>query len=354
VPDGVSLLQDPRFRGDDARSEQGLRDPRFHEDDVVNDSDSGVVVLVSQPVYTSSFPIEIVMSVILQVSNLVKRFGSLTAVNDVSFEIRQGSCFGLLGPNGAGKTTTIEMMEGIKAPDAGSILYQGQPLGERFRNEAGIMFQTTALQEHITVAEIMLQFSRFYPHTADLGELADKFALHEFLNQDTRKLSGGQKQRLLLAMAQINRPKILFLDEPTTGLDPQSRRNLWQQVSTIKQQGATVLLTTHYMEEAYELCDEIAIMDHGRIIAHDAPDALLAAHFDDVVVQLHAADIPREIGEREFQATYRDDSAHIVTGDVNKTIERLLHLDIPLDRLRIRARDLEDLFLELTGKELRA
>jgi ABC-type glutathione transport system ATPase component len=173
VPDGVSLLQDPRFRGDDARSEQGLRDPRFHEDDVVNDSDSGVVVLVSQPVYTSSFPIEIVMSVILQVSNLVKRFGSLTAVNDVSFEIRQGSCFGLLGPNGAGKTTTIEMMEGIKAPDAGSILYQGQPLGERFRNEAGIMFQTTALQEHITVGEIMLQFSRFYPHTADLDELAD-------------------------------------------------------------------------------------------------------------------------------------------------------------------------------------
>jgi ABC-2 type transport system ATP-binding protein len=324
VPDGVSLLQDPRFRGDDARSEQGLRDPRFHEDDVVNDSDSGVVVLVSQPVYTSSFPIEIVMSVILQVSNLVKRFGSLTAVNDVSFEIRQGSCFGLLGPNGAGKTTTIEMMEGIKAPDAGSILYQGQPLGERFRNEAGIMFQTTALQEHITVAEIMLQFSRFYPHTADLGELADKFALHEFLNQDTRKLSGGQKQRLLLAMAQINRPKILFLDEPTTGLDPQSRRNLWQQVS------------------------------HGRIIAHDAPDALLAAHFDDVVVQLHAADIPREIGEREFQATYRDDSAHILTGDVNKTIEQLLRLQIPLNRLRIRARDLEDLFLELTGKELRA
>jgi len=294
------------------------------------------------------------MPVILQVFHLVKRFGSLTAVNDVSFEIQEGSCFGLLGPNGAGKTTTIEMMEGIKIPDAGEILYQGAELGQQFRNEAGIMFQTTALQEFITVREIMVQFSRFYPHTSSIDELADRYELHEFLNQDTRKLSGGQKQRLLLAMALINKPRILFLDEPTTGLDPQSRRNLWKQVQEVKERGATILLTTHYMEEAYELCDEIAIMDHGRIIAHDAPDTLLAAHFDDVVVQIHAADIPCEIGEREFDAIYRNGNAHIVTGDVNKTVERLLHLDIPLDRLRIRARDLEDLFLELTGKELRA
>jgi len=294
------------------------------------------------------------MSVILQVSSLVKRFGQLTAVNDVSFEIREGSCFGLLGPNGAGKTTTIEMMEGIKIPDGGTIRYQGKPLGLKFRNEAGIMFQTTALQEFITVREIMVQFSRFYPDTTSIDELADRYVLHDFLNQDTRKLSGGQKQRLLLAMALINQPKILFLDEPTTGLDPQSRRNLWRQVQAVREQGATVLLTTHYMEEAYELCDEIAIMDHGRIIAHDAPDALLAAHFDDVVVQIHAADIPRDIGEPEFRAIYRNDNAHIVTGDVNRTIEHLLRLNIPLNRLRIRARDLEDLFLELTGKELRA
>ena len=294
------------------------------------------------------------MSVILQVSSLVKRFGSLTAVNDISFEIREGTCFGLLGPNGAGKTTTIEMLEGIKMPDAGQILYRGAELGPDFRNQAGIMFQTTALQEFITVREIMLQFSRFYPDTHSIDELADRYQLREFLHQDTRRLSGGQKQRLLLAMALINKPKVLFLDEPTTGLDPQSRRNLWREVQTVKEQGATVLLTTHYMEEAYELCDEIAIMDHGRIIAHDAPDALLAAHFDDVVVQLHEADIPRELGEKEFDAVYRNDSAHIVTGDVNRTIEQLLARDIPLDRLRIRARDLEDLFLELTGKELRA
>jgi ABC-2 type transport system ATP-binding protein len=294
------------------------------------------------------------MSIILQVSELVKRFGSLTAVDGVNFEIREGSCFGLLGPNGAGKTTTIEMMEGIMQPDSGSVRYRGELLGEEFRNEAGIMFQTTALQEFITVREVMRQFSRFYPHSANIDDLADRYALHEFLDQDTRKLSGGQKQRLLLAMALINQPKILFLDEPTTGLDPQSRRNLWSQVQQVREQGATILLTTHYMEEAYELCDEIAIMDHGRVIAQDAPDALLAAHFDDVVVQLHADDIARDIGEREFSAVFRNDSAHIVTSDVNKTIERLLDLDIPLHRLRIRSRDLEDLFLELTGKELRA
>lgn len=294
------------------------------------------------------------MAVILQVSNLVKRFGQLTAVNDVSFEIHRGSCFGLLGPNGAGKTTTIELMEGIKTPDSGRILYQGEPLGQKFRNEAGIMFQTTALQDFVTVREMLVLFSRFYPVTADIDDLVERYALGEFLHQDTRKLSGGQKQRLLLAIALINQPKILFLDEPTTGLDPQSRRNLWEEVRLVKKQGATILLTTHYMEEAYELCDEIAIMDHGRMIAHDAPDTLLAKHFDDVVIQLDENDLPRELGEVEFMATYREGNAHILTGDVNKTVEGLLARNIPLDRLRIRARDLEDLFLELTGKELRA
>jgi ABC-2 type transport system ATP-binding protein len=294
------------------------------------------------------------MSIILQVTNLVKNFAGLTAVNDVSFEIQRGTCFGLLGPNGAGKTTTIELMEGIKTPDSGSILYNGEPLGPQFRDEAGIMFQNTALQEFVTVREMLVQYSRFYPNTADIDKLVEQYSLEEFLHQDTRKLSGGQKQRLLLAMALINLPKILFLDEPTTGLDPQSRRNLWEQVRQVKAEGTTILLTTHYMEEAYELCDEIAIMDHGRIIAHDAPDALLAKHFDDVVVQINEQDIPRQLGEAEFSATYRNGNAHILTADVNKTVEKLLSFEIPLNRLRIRARDLEDLFLELTGKELRA
>lgn len=294
------------------------------------------------------------MSAILQVSSLVKRFGDLTAVNDVSFDIRKGTCFGLLGPNGAGKTTTIELMEGIKTPDEGKILYQGEPLGAQFRNEAGIMFQNTALQEFVTVREMLVQYSRFYPRTADIDQLVDEYSLGAFQHQDTRRISGGQKQRLLLAMALINLPKILFLDEPTTGLDPQSRRNLWERVRQVKAEGTTILLTTHYMEEAYELCDEIAIMDHGRIIAHGAPDVLLARHFDDVVVQIDEKDMPQQVGGPEFDATYRNGNAHIVTDDVNRTIEKLLSLEIPLDRLRIRARNLEDLFLELTGKELRA
>jgi len=201
---------------------------------------------------------------------------------------------------------------------------------------------------------MLLQFSRFYPRAADIDQLVEQYSLQDFLHQDTHKLSGGQKQRLLLAIAVINQPRILFLDEPTTGLDPQSRRNLWEQVRQVRAQGATILLTTHYMEEAYELCDQIAIMDRGRVIAHDAPDALLAKHFNEVVLQLHENDFPRNLGEKEFGATYRKNCAHILTSDVNKSIERLLDLNVPLDHLRIRARDLEDLFLELTGKELRA
>lgn len=294
------------------------------------------------------------MSIILQVSHLVKKFGDLTAVNDVSFNIHAGSCVGLLGPNGAGKTTTIELLEGIKTPTSGNITYNGKPLGQQFRNEAGIMFQNTALQEFVTVKEMLIQFSRFYPKTANIEQLVKDYALGEFLHQDTRKLSGGQKQRVLLAIALINHPKILFLDEPTTGLDPQSRHNLWEQVRRVKDNGATILLTTHYMEEAYELCDEIAIMDHGEIIAHDAPDALLALHFNDVVVQLREQDILPMIGEEVFGATYRNGSAHIVTSDVNSTVKKLLQLKVPLEHLRIRARDLEDLFLELTGKALRS
>ena len=293
------------------------------------------------------------MSNIVTVTKLFNSFGTIVCVDDVCFGIKPGSCVGLLGPNCEGKTTTIELMEGIKTPTEGSICYNGEPLGLQFRNEAGIMFQNTALQEFVTVREMLVQFSRFYPKTADIDELVEQYALKEFLHRDTRQLSGGQKQRLLLAIALINRPKILFLDEPTTGLDPQSRRNLWEQVRRVKDNGATILLTTHYMEEAYELCDEIAIMDHGKVIAHDAPDVLLAQHFNDVVIQLREQDIPSEIGEVAFGATYRNDSAHIVTSDVNKTIEQLLQLKVPLQHLRVRARNLEDLFLELTGKELR-
>ncbi|MEM7208568.1 MAG: ABC transporter ATP-binding protein [Pseudomonadota bacterium] len=290
---------------------------------------------------------------LIEVKDLKKRFGDVVAVDGVGFSMHAGQCFGLLGPNGAGKTTTIEMMEGIKLPDSGEVLYRGQPLGHDFRAEAGIMFQTTALPEFITVRELLVQFSRFYPHTTAIETLVENYALEEFLDQDSRKLSGGQKQRLLLAVAMINQPRVLFLDEPTTGLDPQSRRNLWEQMRQVKAAGTTILLTTHYMEEAYELCDEIAIMDHGKIIAQGEPDALLKKHFNDVVVQLPSDDVPLECDLESIAAVRRGDAVHIVTGDVNHSIEQLLAMDVPLDHLRIRARDLEDLFLELTGRGLR-
>ena len=293
------------------------------------------------------------MTALLQANNLVKHYRGVKAVDGISFNIEQGSCFGLLGPNGAGKTTTVEMLEGINPPTSGEILYQGKPLGRRFRDEAGIMFQTTALQDYITVRETLQMFRQMYPRTAPLQELIDSCSLEEFLDRDTRKLSGGQRQRLLLAIALVNDPEAIFLDEPTTGLDPQARRNFWELVETIKADGKTIILTTHYMEEAYELCDEIIIMDHGKIIAQGTPARLLAKHFGDVVLQLPREDFSSNHDQLSVTTLDRGDSVEILSSDVNETIHQLVALKIPLARLQIRQRTLEDLFLELTGKELR-
>jgi ABC-2 type transport system ATP-binding protein len=293
------------------------------------------------------------MSALIEVDNLVKHYQGVRAVDGISFTIARGTCFGLLGPNGAGKTTTVEMLEGIKEPTAGSIRYKGEPLGPQFRREAGIMFQSTALQEFITVRETLHMFSRLYDRSVPLQALIDSCALHSFLDRDTRKLSGGQRQRLLLAIALVNDPDVVFLDEPTTGLDPQARRMLWELVRSIKARGKTVLLTTHYMEEAYELCDEIIIMDQGRIIAQGSPDDLLARHFHDVVLQLPRDDYAAAVVPLDLKALDCGDSVEILTSAVSETVQQLLAAGVSLDRLRIRARTLDDLFLELTGKELR-
>ncbi|MCF6353836.1 MAG: ABC transporter ATP-binding protein [Candidatus Polarisedimenticolaceae bacterium] len=287
----------------------------------------------------------------LQVDNLIRHYQGVKAVDGISFAIERGRCFGLLGPNGAGKTTTVEMLEGINEPTSGSILYQGRPLGRRFRDEAGIMFQTTALQDYITVRETLEMFQQIYPRTTPLQELIESCSLEEFLDRDTRKLSGGQRQRMLLAIALVNDPEVIFLDEPTTGLDPQARRNFWELVQSIKQRGKTIVLTTHYMEEAYRLCDDIIIMDHGRIIAQGTPDALLAKHFAEVVLQLPATDFPASYPELEMQMS--GDLVEILSSDLNSTINRLTEQGVSLAGLRIRQRTLEDLFLALTGRELR-
>ncbi|HXH02264.1 MAG TPA: ABC transporter ATP-binding protein [Candidatus Competibacteraceae bacterium] len=290
---------------------------------------------------------------LLEARELRKRFpNGVAAVDGVSFRIPHGRCFGLLGPNGAGKTTTVEMLEGIVTPSGGTVLYQGEPLGPRFREEAGIMFQSTALQDFMTAREALEMFGSFYPRRLPVAELATRCALGEFLDREARRLSGGQRQRLLLAIALVNDPAVLFLDEPTTGLDPQARHNFWHLVRDIKAAGRTIILTTHYMDEAYQLCDEVAIMDHGRIIAQDTPQALLAAHFDEVILQLPRADLPDEI-ELPWPRLRHDGIVEILTRDLDGCLQTLLHQGVKLARLRIRERTLEDLFLQLTGKELR-
>ncbi len=293
------------------------------------------------------------MAALLQATDLVKHFGDVVAVDGVSFGLEAGTCFGLLGPNGAGKTTTIEMLEGITTVDGGEIHYHGKPVGTDFCNDAGIMFQSTALQDYMTVREALVMFGSLYPRTTPIAELIDTCALGEFLDRDSRKLSGGQRQRLLLAIALVNDPQVVFLDEPTTGLDPQARRNLWALVKRIRAQGKTILLTTHYMEEAYELCDEIAIMDHGKIITRGSPKTLLAEHFDEVVLQLPLSDIPGDPAQLPLPVTLHDDTAEILSRDINATVRTLLDNNVSLAGLQIRPRTLEDLFLALTGEELR-
>ena len=275
------------------------------------------------------------MSVVLEAKGLVKRYpkAAANAVDGLSLAVREGTCFGLLGPNGAGKTTTVEMLEGILKPDAGQILYRGAPIGAEFRERTGIQFQDTALQDHLTVRELLNLFGALYPRRLSEAELTKLCDLSELLGRDPEKLSGGQRQRALLALALVNDPDIVFLDEPTTGLDPQARRNFWDLARSIKARGKTILLTTHYMEEAYALCDEVAIVDRGRIIAQGSPDSLLKTHFDGVVIELEGTEI--------------------MTNDVEKTLDGLRAEGRSLAHLRVRPRTLEDLFLALTGRELR-
>lgn len=290
---------------------------------------------------------------LLQIKSLVKHYPSVKAVNGIDITLKTGICFGLLGPNGAGKTTTVEILEGINQATSGVILYKGRPLGDQFRKEAGIMFQSTALQDYITVRETLQMFADFYPRQADLDELIKRCNLSQFLDQDNRQLSGGQRQRLLLAIALVNDPDIIFLDEPTTGLDPQARQNFWDLINGIKAEGKTIVLTTHYMDEAYTLCDEIAIMDHGKIIAQGAPKALLAAHFNNVVLRLPEIEISN-LDALPFTINKKNGHVEITTSDVNKVVSTLIKNNISLAQLQIRSRTLDDLFLELTGKELRA
>ncbi|HTG00585.1 MAG TPA: ABC transporter ATP-binding protein [Nitrospirota bacterium] len=283
----------------------------------------------------------------------MKIYPGVRAVDGVTLSIAPGICFGLLGPNGAGKTTLIEIVEGIQQPDSGSVLYKGAAAGARFRKEAGIQFQVTSLQEFLTVRETLLLFSRLYPRTMELNDIIRLCSLEEFLDRDTRKLSGGQRQRLLMALALVNDPEVLFLDEPTTGLDPQARRNFWDLISLIRSKGKTVVLTTHYMDEAYALCDKIAIMDRGRIIAQGTPEQLLKEHFGDIVLQFPEEEVKDKLEDLQLCVSKQPGWCEIQTHDMNDTIKTLMDRGVSLSRMNMRSWSLEDLFIALTGKDLR-
>jgi ABC-2 type transport system ATP-binding protein len=295
------------------------------------------------------------MSAVLEARGLIKRYpgAAANAVDGLSLAVSEGSCFGLLGPNGAGKTTTVEILEGILKPDAGEILYRGAPIGPLFRERTGIQFQDTALQDHLTVRELLSLFGSLYPSSLPVSELVKLCDLSELMDRDPKKLSGGQRQRALLALALVNDPDVVFLDEPTTGLDPQARRNFWSLARGIKSRGKTVILTTHYMEEAYALCDEVAIVDRGCIIAQGAPDTLLKEHFNGVTIELPKADYKAPAQGVPGEVIVREATVELMTGQVEAALDALKNGGSSLAHLRVRARTLEDLFLHLTGRELR-
>jgi len=296
----------------------------------------------------------VMMTTVLEARNLVKEYPGVTAVNGVSFSVPEGICFGLLGPNGAGKTTTVEIIEGVLAATSGEVYYYGAPAGTRFRQEAGIQFQNTALQDFLTVRETLEMFRALYDRKADLEPLIEQCSLGELLDRDNRKLSGGQRQRLLLAVALVNRPRLVFLDEPTTGLDPQARRNFWDLVQNIRAQGASIVLTTHYMDEAQILCDDIAIMDAGEIITQGSPDELLRRRYKGLIIELPIRDLTDDLRQIEHTVHENLGIVEIVTGDVSASLQQLSPHVTSLNHIKIRQPNLEDLFLDLTGHSLRA
>ena len=292
------------------------------------------------------------MENIIQVNGLIKEYGDVVAVNDVSFSITKGHCFGLLGPNGAGKTTTIEIMEGIISSTKGNVLYYGEAVDESISQQIGIQFQHTALQDFLTVKETLNLFTSFYDKTIPHEKLIEICDLSGFLNRDNRLLSGGQRQRLLLALALINDPEIVFLDEPTTGLDPQARRNFWQLIKNIKAQNKTVILTTHYMDEAEQLCDDVVIMDHGKIIESGTPQALLTKHFDNRFIYLPKVQLSETL-IRDNRWNIIDDKVEIVSNNIEEILNTLIQNNISLQGLHVKSATLDDLFLKLTGYSLR-
>lgn len=305
----------------------------------------------------------------IAVDHLVKRYGRFTAVDDVSFAIRRGEIFGLLGPNGAGKTTTLEIIEGLRQSTGGQVTVNGLDVRRNRRavqRQLGVQLQATTLFDGLTVRETIRLFGSFYPSARPADELLREVALEEKARAMPGNLSGGQRQRLALALALVNDPAILLLDEPTTGLDPQSRRLLWDTIVRLRERGKTIVLTTHFMDEAQALCDRIAILDGGRIIAQDTPSGLIglldaSATIDCALIAapgaraLDAATIrllPGVTDVREGAERIR-----IYSVAIEKTLVALFQQTeargVAVEQLQVEAPTLEDVFLKLTGRGLR-
>jgi ABC-2 type transport system ATP-binding protein len=293
------------------------------------------------------------MEPILEVKDLLKKYHKLVAIDGINFALKPGVCFGLLGPNGAGKTTTIEIIEDVIPPTAGEIFYKGKPRSPSFKEEVGIQFQNTALLNFLTVRETLETFQSFFTQTTSIEELVELCRLGEFLNRYNDKMSGGQRQRFLLALALINKPELLFLDEPSTGLDPQARRNLWDLIQGIKADGKTIILTTHYMEEAQILCDEVAIMDYGKIIAQGTPAALIRQYGSGFTVVMSRQRFAQSIDGFPLPVREVKDTIEISTDDVNQCLKQLISHGIDLSDIAVQSPSLETVFLNLTGRQLR-
>jgi ABC-2 type transport system ATP-binding protein len=303
--------------------------------------------------------------VALRCSGLVKRFTDVTAVNGLDLEVFVGECFGLLGPNGAGKTTTVEILEGLTHADDGEVELLGQRWNggddRALRERIGVQLQETQLAEKVTVVETLRLFRSFYQRGHGVDEVIQTVALEEKRNSRVGKLSGGQKQRLAVACALVSDPELLFLDEPTTGLDPQARLSLWDVVERFREGGGTILLTTHYMEEATRLCDRVAIMDHGKVIALGTPAELIASLGADQIIEYSVTNPLADDALPNLPAVShvhkRGETYALTVSEIGVALPALLgeirRQQSELVTLTTHQATLEDVFVSLTGRMLR-
>ena len=304
------------------------------------------------------------MKSIIEVNNLVKKYGDVVAVNGISFAVEKGEVFGILGPNGAGKTTTIEMIEGLRKPDGGNIeIANIDALKEpgRVREIIGVQLQATSIYDDIRVKEAIELFGSYYKRSISTRQILEEISLTEKTSSKVNSLSGGQKQRLCIGLALVNDPEVLFLDEPTTGLDPQARHNIWSIVENLRDHGKTIIMTTHYMEEAEQLCGRVAIIDRGNIIALNNPNDLINAAGLNTTIEFSTSRDLNGISEKipEIQKMNHGsvNKYSINTKTVSMTLKILTNLcyesNIELENISVRKTTLEDVFLAMTGRKLR-